>query len=497
MTRISLDRMSDQDTFPEKMEVNEKIIDSPPSEIEHGIIKDWDHEEAVIRRKVDFILIPTLAIAFFAMQLDRGNISAVLTSTITTDLNVTTDQLNVGTQLLSAGIVLAEIPSNIILQRLGPRVWLSGQLFAWGLVATFQAFVQSYPAYLATRILLGLCEGGFIPGALYYLSTWYKKDETSLRTSLFFYGQMFASATSSLISAGVLELNGTCGLEGWRWIFLIEGLITLFIGIVFTLLVPPKAGDGRALIGMGRWSYFNERESEIIVNRVLLDDPRKARGHIQITRSDIWETVKQPRIWQHVLLTLVSMSAFQGLTQYSPSMIKSIGFSAVEANALASVGVYCGIVWLTILAFFSDRTGHRGPFVMLALTWNVIAYACLRTDPYDSAKWHRYGVITIANVSYCSMHILNVGWLSLYCKTPQQRSVAMALVVMAANCSGISGSQIFRTADAPKYLQGLTAICALAGVAWVQGGFLSVQYYIQRKKAARTDDKESQANGNL
>jgi hypothetical protein len=189
------------------------------------------------------------------------------------------------------------------------------------------------------------------PGALYYLSTWYKKDETSLRTSHFFYGQMFASATSSLISAGLLKLNGNHGMEGWRWIFLVEGLITLFIGIIFTLLVPPAAGDGRPLISMGKWSYFTERESHIIRNRVLLDDPRKARGHIQITKSDIWKTIKEPRIMQHVLLTLVSMSGFQGLTQYTPTMIKKLGFDSVRANALASVPVYCSMVWLAILSF--------------------------------------------------------------------------------------------------------------------------------------------------
>lgn len=110
------------------------------------------------------ILIPILALAFFGLQIDRGNISAALTSTITKDLNVTTNQINIGTQLLSAGIVITEIPSNIILQRLGPQVWLSAQLVAWGLVGTFQAFVKTYPAYLATRLLLGLLEGGFIPG---------------------------------------------------------------------------------------------------------------------------------------------------------------------------------------------------------------------------------------------------------------------------------------------------------------------------------------------
>ncbi|CEJ56776.1 Putative Permease of the major facilitator superfamily [Penicillium brasilianum] len=475
-------RISDMDIVSEKHVVDAKVLDSPPSEVDQGIVKDWDGEEASVKRKIDFILLPILALAFFALQLDRGNTSAVLTSTITKDLHITTNQINVGSQLLSAGIVLAEIPSNIIMQRVGPRVWLSGQLFAWGLVATFQAFVQSYPAFLVTRILLGLCEGGFIPGALYYVSTWYKKDETSLRTSLFFYGQMFSSATSSLISAGLLKLDGRHGLEGWRWVFLVEGVMTLVIGVIFTLLVPPSAGDGRALISFGRWSYFTERESHIIRNRVLLDDPRKARGHIQISRSDIWQTLKQPRIMQHVFLTLVAMSGFQGLTQYTPTLIKTMGFSSIRANVLASVPVYCGIVWLTALAVAADWTNLRGPIVLLAITWNVISYACLRTTPSTASKWHKYGVIAVANVSYCSMHILNVGWLSTFCRTPQERSVAMALVVMAANCAGISGSQIFRTADAPKYLHGLTAICALAGASWVLAAILCVQYYTRRRK---------------
>ncbi|KAJ5086246.1 hypothetical protein NUU61_007553 [Penicillium alfredii] len=417
--------MSNRDVLAEKS-VGEQIVDAPASETDQGIVKDWDGEEAAVRRKIDCILLPILALAFFSLQMDRGNISAVLTSTITKDLHITTNQINIGTQLLSAGIVLSEIPSNII--------------------------------------LLGFCEGGFIPGALYYLSTWYKKDETSVRTSLSFYGQMFASATSSLISAGLLKLAGTSGLEGWRWIFLVEGLITLFIGTVFTLLVPPEAGDGRALIGMGRWSYFTERESRIIRARVILDDPTKSQGHIQIS----WSNIREPS---------------NSRALYTPSMIKSLGFSAVHANALTSVPVYCSIVWLTILSFAADYTGHRGPFVLLAITWNVITYACLRASPYAASKWHRYGVTAVANVSYCSMHILNVGWLSIYCRTPQERSVAMALAVMAANRAGISGSQIFRTSDAPKYLHGLTAVSALAGASWVLALGLFLQYYISPRKS--------------
>ncbi|KAL2807943.1 major facilitator superfamily domain-containing protein [Aspergillus granulosus] len=460
------------------------------------IVQDWDEkEEKKLKFKLDTILIPILGLAFFALQLDRGNISAALTSTITEDLDITTNQINIGSQLLSAGIVISEIPSNVIMQRVGPQRWLSVQIFAWGLVATFQSFIKSYPAYLVTRFLLGLLEGGFIPGALYYLSTWYKREETSLRVTLFFFGQMFSGATSSLISAGLLTLSGKRGLAGWRWIFLVEGVITLFIGVIFVLLIPPKVGDGRPLVSGGRWSYFTPRESHIATQRVLLDDPRKATGHLKITGWDILKTIRQPRVIQHFFITLVAMSGFQGLTQYTPSLIKSFGFSAVRANALASVPVYCGMLWILILSYLADKVGHRGPFVLIAITWNVISYACLRVTPMTSSQWHRYGVIAVANVSYASMHILNVGWLSVYCRSPQERSVAMALVVMAANCAGISGSQIFRTEDRPLYHRGLTAICILAGASWVLALALNLQNFFLHRQ--RKSEKEAPVVGDV
>ncbi|OJJ87961.1 uncharacterized protein ASPGLDRAFT_64029 [Aspergillus glaucus CBS 516.65] len=420
----------------------EKNVNNEVSDAPNGIVKDWDAEEGPLRRKIDCILLPILGIAFFSLQIDRMNISAVLTSTITDDLGITTNQVNVGSQLLSAGIVVTEIPSNI---------------FAWGLVATFQAFIQSYPAYLATRLLLGMLEGGFIPGALYYLSTWYKRDETSFRATLFFFGQMLA---------GLLTLDGKGGLAGWRWVWL--------------------AGDGRPLISMGRWSYFTERESQVIRDRVILDDPLKVQGHIKITGRDIWDTIRKPNVIQHFMVSLVAMSAYQGLTHYTPSMIKSFGFDSVDANALASVPVYCSMVWTLVLAYLSDWLGHRGPFMLLAITWDVIAYPCLRTTPWDSSQWHKYGVICVANVAYISMHILNVGWLSVYCERPQERSVAMAVIVMAANCAGISGSQIFRTSDKPRYIYGLTAICALAGAALVLAAVLNLYYFFRKRgKLAR------------
>lgn len=133
----------------------------------------------------------------------------------------------------------------------------------------------------------------------------------------------------------------------------VEGLITIFAGILFTLFIPPKAGDGRPLISGGRWSYFNERESQIIRDRVLLDDPLKAHGHVKITGRDIWDTVCKPNVIQHFFVSLTSMSAYQGLNHYTPSIIKSFGFDGVDANALTSVPVYASMVWTLALAYIS------------------------------------------------------------------------------------------------------------------------------------------------
>lgn len=158
-----------------------------------------------------------------------GNIGNALTDFFFEDVGITQTQFNVGQQLLSLGIVLFEIPSNYVLYRVGPSLWLSCQIFAFGLVATFQAFQRGVGAFMATRFLLGMCESGYIvsveamllvrltdkvgqPGGLYTITRFYKKDETSKRFSIYFIGNMFATATSGIIAYGILHMRGICGL---------------------------------------------------------------------------------------------------------------------------------------------------------------------------------------------------------------------------------------------------------------------------------------------
>lgn len=422
--------------------VSNQTYDNSPTEGKEGLsdeevvainvdettIADWSEDEELrVKRKIDFILLPILGVAFFALQMDRGNISNALTSTITTDLGVNTNQINVGTALLSVGIVLLEIPSNVLLQKIGPQRWLSGQIIAWGLVALFQNFITNYAGYLVTRIILGLCEAGFIPGALYTMSTWYKRDETSLRVSIFFLGNLIASAVTSLIGAGILTMGDRYGVAGWRWLFIVEGAITIGVGILFLLLVPPRVGDGHPAISFGKWSYFDSRESYILVRRVLLDDPAKTTNNLHISGRDIATTSRNPRILLHVIITLTATVPVSSINTYSPSVIKSFGYTTVKANAMNSVGSFIAVVMVVILGWLSDFTGKKGPFVLFGAVWSMIAFTCLREAV--SQEWPRgmkYAAVVMSTATNSVVHIQNVGWLSANCQNPQERSVAMA-----------------------------------------------------------------------
>jgi MFS family permease len=170
----------------------------------------------------------------------------LLTDNFMHDVGINQDQFNVGQQMLSLGIVLLEIPSNMILYRVGLGKWLALQLFLFGTVSTFQAFQHGYGAFIATRSLLGITESGFIPGGLWTLSTWYTRRETAKRVMIFYFGNQFGQASSKLLAYGILHMRGLGGKPGWFWLFVLMGAFTVILWVRSRLLSarliqePPK-----------------------------------------------------------------------------------------------------------------------------------------------------------------------------------------------------------------------------------------------------------------
>src|SRR6186713_736094 len=187
------------------------------------------------------------------------------------DVGINQDQFNVGQQMLSLGIVLFEIPSNMILYRVGPGKWLTLQLFLFGTVSTFQAFQRGYGPFIATRFLLGITESGFIPGGLWTLSTWYTRSETAKRIMIFYFGNQFGQASAKLLAFGILHMRGVGGKSGWFWLFVLMGTFTIASGFVLGFFLPDSFKNPHSTF-LPKWQMFTEREIHILRTRVQFDD---------------------------------------------------------------------------------------------------------------------------------------------------------------------------------------------------------------------------------
>jgi predicted MFS family arabinose efflux permease len=439
----------------------------PPREDEESLAlqRDWSPEEEVkAKRKLDFIIMPLLTLGFFCLQLDRGNIANAITDRFMQDVGVTQNEFNVGQQMLSLGIVLFEIPSNMILYRVGPGKWLTLQLFLFGTVSTFQAFQNSYGSFIATRFLLGITESGFIPGGLWTLSTWYTRKETAKRVMFFYFGNQFGQASSKLLAYGILHMRGVADRAGWFWLFVIMGGFTLLSGFVLGFCLPDSFRNPSPTFLPG-FTFFTKRELHILQTRVLLDDPMKGKKKKHINLGAFKRAFTDWRLWCHALITLSNNGPQRAFDTYSPSIVSSFGFGALRSNAMASVGLFLQIPVSFAFSYVSDRFNKRGETVIAGFSCHLLGYVFNRifTELIGLRGVRYFGVVWTQTFGTFS-HPLNMAWMSLTCEDSEVRALAMAMVIMGANIAGIYGAQIFRQDDSPLYRRGFGINIAVLAV---------------------------------
>jgi hypothetical protein len=226
---------------------------------------------------------------FFALQLDRGNIVQALSDNLLSDLGLSTNDYNYGQAIFHLAFLSAELPSQLISKWIGPDRWIPIQMVAWSIIASSQAFLQGKKSFYICRALIGLiegistspraqlywanrlCKGGFIPDNVLYLSYFYTSSELPKRLSWFWVSSQITNIISAFFAYGILHLRGLYGLEGWRWLFALEGSLTAFIGVLSWFYLPPSPTQTPG--------WFTVHEEKIMVNRILRDDPSKGDMH--------------------------------------------------------------------------------------------------------------------------------------------------------------------------------------------------------------------------
>ncbi|KAK4610618.1 hypothetical protein CLAFUW4_14018 [Fulvia fulva] len=475
-------------TLDEKHAYPEQYAASSDDERALSAQADWTpEEERKAKRKLDLIIMPILTLGFFCLQLDRGNIANAITDNFQEDVGITQNQFNVGQQMLSLGIVLTEIPSNMILYRVGPGKWLTLQLFLFGIVSTFQAFQTGYGSFIATRFILGITESGFIPGGLWTLSTWYTRKETAKRVMIFYFGNQLGQASAKLLAYGILHMRGVAGRPGWFWLFVLMGAFTIASGFVFGFFLPDSFKNPHSAF-LPKVKVFSDREIYILNNRILLDDPAKGHKKKRIGLTAFKKAFSNWRVWVHCLITLSNNGPQRGFDTYAPSLVKEMGFGSLTANALASVGLFIQVPVSFFFSFISDRFDKRGETVIVGLSMTILGYIFNRSFTEISNQGARYFGVVWTQTFGTFSHPLNITWLSLTCTDSEERALAMAMVIMGANIAGIYGAQLYRSDDKPRYRRAFVVCIAVLVVGALAAIVRKLDEIRQKRKAVPTDN---------
>ena len=217
-----------------------RIRREPPPLIKDLSSEDRRRLELALVRKIDFRLLPMIILMYVMNYLDRNNIAAARLAGLEDELNLSSTQYLTALSILFVGYISMQVPSNLFLNKIGkPAIYLPAVMVVWGVISGATAGVQTYQGLVVVRFFLGLVEAAYFPGCLYFLSSWYTRKELGFRTALLYSGSLLSGAFSGLISAGITgNLDGARHLRAWRWLFIIEGTITVAIALVAFLVLP-------------------------------------------------------------------------------------------------------------------------------------------------------------------------------------------------------------------------------------------------------------------
>ncbi|PKS08553.1 hypothetical protein jhhlp_004939, partial [Lomentospora prolificans] len=488
-----LDEIATQPSVYDNAVLAEKYLPRPDWENLHRFDPSarwtWAEELKVVR-KVDWKIMIWTCVMFVGLEIDRANLGQAVSDNLLDDLKLTTNDYNLGNTVFFASFLAAELPSQLVSKWVGPDRWIPTQLTLWSIVAACQFKLSGRSSFLACRALLGLLQGGFIPDIILYLSYFYKHHEMTIRLGYFWLSMTCADIIAALAAAGLLQMRGVLGYEGWRWLFLIEGLVTLVIGLVSYVLMPPSPTQTASTL-RGKKGWFTEREEVIMVNRIIRDDPTKGSMHNRqpITPKLLIKSIFDYDLWPLYLIGLTFAVPGMPPRQYLTLTLRGMGFDVFQTNLLTIPAQVLGIATMMGLLWIAERTNQILLWGALPQLWSLPLLVWLRVayNPTE-ARWTTWGILTLL-IGKPLAHAMQVGLVSRNSNSVRGRTVSAAIYNMFVQVAQVIASNIYRADDAPLYKRGNTILLGL--VAYNVVLYIAAKLYYSWRNKSRDKKWES------
>jgi len=339
------------------------MASTPPPTLDEPLVSPDVIIGASAMRKATRHLIPLIALGYGAAYMDRVNISFASLQ-MNRDLHFSATTYGFGAGLFFLSYAACEIPSNLLLYRFGARRWLSRIMVTWGILAMAMLFVRTPWQFYTARFLLGISEAGFFPGVIFYLMQWFPQELRARAISRFYISLPLSSVFMGLIAGALLNLDGHFGLRGWQWLFLIEGIPAVLLGIVFLLYLPD---------GPDQASWLTEDERTWITHHIR-NDPALL-GHRDHSLST---ALLDPRVWQLGIFMLLMLASSYAYTFVAPDIIqRATHLSTTMVGYIIAILSLLGAAAMLLNAIYSDRVQRRTPDSNYPRYMHIIPWAFL------------------------------------------------------------------------------------------------------------------------
>ncbi|WP_243788213.1 MFS transporter [Saccharopolyspora gloriosae] len=300
-------------------------------------------------------MIPLVVLMLIINQMDRTNIGFVRND-LEADLGIGAAAYGLGAGLFFVAYAIFEMPSNMLMERFGARVWLTRIMISWGLVVFAMAFITDTTTFYVMRLLLGVAEAGFFPGVMYYFTRWLPDRYRGRAVAIFLGGSAGAYVVTGPVSGALLELDGLAGLAGWKWMFLSQGVLSVLIGIGAAFFLVSRIGDAK---------WLTAEEKAALREAVAADDAQRADAGERISKLRL---LVNPRVLLLCFIFFAISLTGYTITFWLPSLVDGInGLPDFGVGLVTAIPWACAIAAMYLMGRFTDRTGARRPYVTAAL----------------------------------------------------------------------------------------------------------------------------------